>query len=80
MRVCYTVGMRTTITIDDKVYARLKKRAFESNSPISQYVENAVVYQLLEDMEDLEAVEQRKNEPTYSFDKLVKELKAEGLL
>ncbi|MFZ1249773.1 MAG: hypothetical protein WAQ24_05675 [Candidatus Saccharimonadales bacterium] len=72
--------MRTTITFNDKLYARLKRRAFDSNYSISQYVENAVIAQLLEDMEDLEVVESRKHEPTYSFDALVQELKAEGLL
>jgi predicted DNA-binding protein len=72
--------MRTTLTIDDRVYMRLKRRAFESGRTVSNYVEDAIIYQLLEDTEDLEDVQKRQHEPVYSFDTLVKELKTEGLL
>ena len=72
--------MRTTITINDKIYKQLKRRAIDSGQTFSSYVEDAVKYQILEDFHDLEEVEKRKDEPTYSFDDLVKEFKAEGLL
>jgi hypothetical protein len=72
--------MRTTITINDKLYRNLKLRAAESDETISKYVEDAIKYQLLEDLEDLEDVRKRANEPTQSFDDLVAEFKAEGLL
>lgn len=72
--------MRTTMTINDKLYRQLKRRSFESGVSVSRYVEEAITYQLLEDLEDLEAVRDRADEPTYSFDELVSELKAEGLL
>lgn len=68
------------MTINDKLYLELKRRAFDAGVSVSSYVEDAIKYQLLEDMEDLEALKQRQNEPTYSFDELVKEFKAEGLL
>ena len=68
------------MTINDKLYLELKRRALESGTTVSAYVEDAIKYQILEDLEDLEAVKQRANEPTYSFDELVKEFKAEGLL
>ena len=72
--------MRTTTTINDKLYYQLKKRAVDSGVTVSQYIEEAIKNQLLEDIEDLEAIEKRSNEPTYSFDDLVAEFKAEGLL
>lgn len=72
--------MRTTITINDKIYRALKVRAAQTNESISALVEDAVKYQLLEDLEDLEDAKRRQNEPTASFDELVKEFKAEGLL
>ena len=59
---------------------QLKRRALDSGSSMSNYVEDAIKNQILEDIEDLETVEKRKNEPTYSFDDLVAEFKAEGLL
>jgi len=72
--------MRTTITINDKLFRALKMRAAETDESISQFVENAVKYQVLEDFEDIEDAVKRQNEPTYSFNDLVAQLKAEGLL
>ena len=68
------------MTIDDKLYKQLKRRALDSGTSISSYVSDAIRYQILEDVEDLEAVQQRQDEPTYSFDALVREFKAEDLL
>ncbi len=72
--------MRTTLTFNDELFRALKIRAAEADETISKYVEDAVKYQLLEDAEDLEALEKTKNEPVYDFDELVKKFKAEGLL
>jgi hypothetical protein len=55
-------------------------RAAESDESISQIVEEAVKYQVLEDLEDIEDAVKRESEPVYSFDDLVKQFKAEGLL
>lgn len=68
------------MTIDDKLYMQLKRRALDSGVSISSYVSDAIRYQILEDVEDLEAVQHRADESTYSFDSLVKEFKSEGLL
>lgn len=72
--------MRTTLTFNDELFRALKVRAAEADETISKYVEDAVKYQLLEDAEDLEAIEKTKNEPVYDFDDLVNKFKAEGLL
>ena len=72
--------MRTTITINDKLFRALKMRAAETDESISQLVEDAVKYQVLEDFEDIEDAAKREHESTHSFDDLVKQLKAEGLL
>ncbi|HWZ65322.1 MAG TPA: ribbon-helix-helix protein, CopG family [Patescibacteria group bacterium] len=72
--------MRTTITINDQVFRTLKVRAAETDESISQLVEDAIKYQLLEDSEDIEDAVRREKEPTYSFDELVAQFTAEGLL
>lgn len=72
--------MRTTITINDKLYKALKMRAVESDETISSLVEDAVKYQILEDLDDLRVVRERENEPAMDFDEFVSELKADGLL
>lgn len=80
MRRCYTVSMRTTITINDSLYKKLKFRAAETGDTVSSLVEDAVTYQLLEDLDDLQAIKNRQKEPALSFDDLVVEFKKEGLL
>jgi len=72
--------MRTTITLHDSLYRRLKIRAAETGESLSGLVEDAIKQQLLEDIEDIEAVQSRKKEPSTGFDSFVNELKADGLL
>lgn len=72
--------MRTTITINDKLFRTLKMRAAETDESISRLVEDAIKYQILEDFEDIEDAAMRHSEPSHSFDDLVAEFKAEGLL
>lgn len=72
--------MRTTITINDKLFRILKLRAAETDTSISQLVEDALKYQILEDAEDIEDANAHAQEPSYSFNDLVKQFKAEGLL
>ncbi len=43
-------------------------------------VEDAIKYQVLEDLADIKAIEERKNEPSIDLDTFVKSLKADGLL
>lgn len=68
------------MTINDKLYQLLKRRALDSGESVSALVEDALVGQILEDAADIEEAERRMKEPTLSYDELVRELKAEGLL
>jgi predicted CopG family antitoxin len=72
--------MRTTITLNDKVYKALRLRAAESGESVSSMVEEAVKYQVLEDLEDLKTVKERQSESAVDFKEFVKELKKDGLL
>ncbi len=72
--------MRTTITLNDKLFRALKLRAAETGTSFSQLVEDALKYQYLEDLEDIEDSIHRKKEPLHLFDDVVAEFKAEGLL
>lgn len=72
--------MRTTITLNDKIYKALKIRAAESGETISTMIEDAVKEQILEDLDDLLAVKEREDEPAIDFKNFVKELKADGLI
>jgi len=72
--------MRTTITINDKLLRTLKLRAADSDTSVSAIVEDAVKYQILEDFEDIEDAQKCSSEQEYSFDDLVRQYQAEGLL
>lgn len=72
--------MRTTITLNDAIARQLKLRAADTDRTVSDLIEDAVKYQLLEDFEDIEDAQKREGEPTFSFDELVEELKRDGLL
>jgi len=72
--------MRTTITFNDQLFKKLKIRAAETGESISDLVQDAVKFQLLEDLDDLETIKKRESEPALSFDQLVKDFKKEGLL
>ncbi|MEO7364454.1 MAG: CopG family transcriptional regulator [Candidatus Saccharimonadales bacterium] len=72
--------MRTTINFDDKVLRALKLQAAQSEESVSEFVQRAVIDQLLEDMEDIEDAMARIGETTISHDELMGQLHKEGLL
>jgi hypothetical protein len=72
--------MRTTITLNDKIYKAIRVRAAESGESVSSVIEDAIKEQVLEDLDDLQAVKERGNESALDFRVFVEELKADGLL
>lgn len=72
--------VRTTITLNDKIYKALRIRAAESGESVSSVIEDAIKEQVLEDLDDLQTVKERENESALDFRMFVKELKADGLL
>lgn len=72
--------MRTTITLNEKIYKALRIRAAESNETVSSLIEDAVKEQVLEDLADLQTVKDRENESVIDLKAFIKELKADGLL
>ncbi len=72
--------MRTTIILNDALYRAVKVKAAQSDETVSSIIQDALVFQLLEDQEDIEAAEKRADEAELPFDELVTEFKSEGLL
>lgn len=72
--------MRTTFKINDTLYTMLKHQAFDSGVTVSQIVEEAVKYQILEDLEDIDDANRRVGESSLSFEKVAKQLEEDGLL
>ncbi len=71
---------RATIYFDADIHRALRLKAAASEKSISDMVNDAVKLTLTEDVEDLEAFEQRKREPNLDFEQFVKALKRRGKL
>jgi hypothetical protein len=71
---------RATIYFEPGVHKALRLKAVHTEKSISDLVNVAVRRSLAEDAEDLQAFETRKNEPSLSFEKVLKDLKRRGKL
>ncbi len=69
---------RATIYLDPGLHKALKLKAVETSRSVSELVNDAVREALAEDAEDLEAFEERPDEPLISYDEMVKRLKRDG--
>lgn len=69
---------RSTVYLDPELHQALKIQAVETSSNISELINLAVKDALREDREDLATFEERANEPTISFEKLLKKLSLDG--
>lgn len=69
---------RTTVYFEEDLHKALKIKAIESDSTLSDIVNQAVRNILEEDLDDLEAIEARKGEGEISYEAFLKELKSRG--
>ena len=69
---------RTTVYLNPEIHKVLKVKAVESSLSVSDLVNEALLHELAEDAEDLESFTARAAEPSVSFERLVKGLKADG--
>lgn len=71
---------KTTLYLSPSVRRALKRRVIDTDQTMSEYVERVVAIAIAEDLEDIEAIESRRNEPTESLDDFLKALKEDGLI
>ncbi len=71
---------KTTLYFSPAVRKALKKRIVDTNETMSEYVDRAVANAIAEDLEDIEMIEERRNDPTESLDEFLKALKADGII
>lgn len=69
---------RATVYFDPALHRALRLKAAETDRSMSDLINEAVRLSLLEDAEDLLALEERSGEPDLSFETVVKELKRSG--
>ena len=69
---------RSTVYLEPDLHRVLKMKAAEPSRSVSDLVNEAIRHELIQDKEDLQAFADRKNEPTISYEQLLKELKKNG--
>jgi hypothetical protein len=73
-----TTPKRATVYFDPMLHRALRIKSAETDTSISDLVNEAVRAALAEDSSDFEAFEVRENEPDYAFEHVVKDLKRRG--
>ena len=69
---------RSTIYFDPELRKALRVKAAWTQRSLSDLVNEAVRRALQEDQEDLAAFDERANEPTMTYEELLRDLKAHG--
>jgi plasmid stability protein len=72
------LSKRATVYFDPAIHRALKIKAAETTRSVSDIVDDALRRELAEDEEDLRAFEERAGERRLPFDKVLKDLKANG--
>jgi hypothetical protein len=71
---------RTTIYFDKDIHSALRLKAAVTDVSISKLVNEIIRDRLAEDKNDLDAFQERANEPVISYESLLQELRANGKL
>ena len=74
------MAKRATVYFEEPIHKALRLKAAETDTSISDYVNNAVREALAEDADDLAAFRERADEPTIAFEDVVADLKRRGKL
>jgi hypothetical protein len=75
-----TPQKRATVYFESHLHRALRLKAAETDTSISELVNDAVKESLAEDAEDLAAFEDRAAEPNLKFEDVLKDLKKRGKL
>ncbi len=69
---------RTTVYLDPDLHRTLQLKAIESETSVSNIINEAIKALLLEDAEDLATFDERAGDRLISYEDMVKKLKKDG--
>jgi hypothetical protein len=69
---------KSTIYFDPQIHKALRPKAAETDSSVSDIVNEAVRLVFAEDAEDIAAFKERAHEPNLSFEDVLRDLKRRG--
>lgn len=73
-----TLTKRATVYLDPVLHRAVRLKSIETERSVSDLVNDALRDELAEDANDLATFDQRKDEPTLSFETFVKDLRRHG--
>jgi len=73
-----TTAKKSTIYFDPQIHKALRLKAAETDSSVSNIVNEAIRIVLAEDSEDIAAFTERAHEPNLLFEEVLKDLKRRG--
>lgn len=73
-----TIAKKSTIYFDPQIHKALRLKAAETDSSVSDIVNEAIRIVFAEDAEDIAAFKERAHEPSLSFEEVLKDLKRRG--
>jgi len=73
-----TIAKKSTIYFDPRIHKALRLKAAETDSSVSDIVNEAIRIVFAEDAEDIAAFAERAQEPNLSFEEVLKDLKRRG--
>lgn len=74
-----TEQKRATVYLDPALHRAVKTKASLSSMTISELISEAIKDSLRDDADDIKALKNTKNEPSYSLDEVLKEFGLEHL-
>ena len=75
-----TTPTKTTLYLNPSVRRALKKRIADTNQTMSEYADQAIANAIMEDLDDIQAIEIRRGEPTEPLQEFLLALKQDGLI
>jgi hypothetical protein len=69
---------RATVYFEEDLHKALKLKAVESETTLSDIVNEAIRHTIQEDLDDLQDIESRKGEGEVSYEVFLKQLKKRG--
>lgn len=73
-----TLARRATVYFEPVMYRLLQHKALETDTSVSDLVNQAIRQLLAEDAEDMASFDERVAEPLVTYEALLQELKADG--
>jgi hypothetical protein len=73
-----TIAKKSTIYFDPQIHKALRLKAAETDTSVSDIVNEAIRIIFAEDAEDIAAFTERAHEPNLSFEEVLKDLKRRG--